>query len=89
MEAHSLELLHAALWLIGIIGAALVGIVMWLARSLFTRLDRHEDTMFGIRSLLQSEIKALREMQHDIEVRVTRLETACDIMQASNHSRGG
>lgn len=91
MEAHALELLHAALWGLGLLGSGSVAILVWFAKHLFRRLDNQDATMRDIRSLLESEVKQLREMHHDIDVRVTKIETACNFMHSAEnqHRRWG
>jgi hypothetical protein len=57
--------------------------MIWGGKQVLARLDRHEHTMEEIRELLTSETSKLREMQHDMDVRLTRVEERCLIL--GNH----
>ena len=76
-----------AAWLIVGIGALLVGIVSYGGRQVLQRLDTQDNALEAIRSLLASEVHKLREMQHAIELRVTRIESACAWIHR-NHGDG-
>lgn len=63
-----------AAWLIVAIGGMLLGIVAYGGKQLLKRLDLQDRALESIRGLLASEVQQLREMQHDMDVRVVRLE---------------
>lgn len=76
-----------AAWLIVGIGTLLVGIVSYGGQQVLKRLDTQDDALEAIRSLLASEVHKLREMQHAIELRVTKIESACAWMHDKlNHN---
>jgi hypothetical protein len=79
METHALELLRAAWWLITGLGALGLATMIWGGRKVLDRLTEQDRTMSEIRDLLASEVRQLREMQHAIDVRVTRIEAKCDM----------
>jgi hypothetical protein len=80
MEQHAIDLLHAAVWLIGFIGAGALGTAIWGGKKVLYRLDRIEE-------LLGSETKLLRESLHAHDVRLVRLEEFKDRME--NHTQWG
>lgn len=80
MVEHSVDLLAAAWWLIVVIGGVLISLLIYGGKLVLGRLDRHDAAFEAIKQLLASEVKALREMQHDMDVRLTKIETACSYM---------
>lgn len=77
MNEHAVDLLAAAWWLIVVIGGILISLITYGGRLVLQRLDRHDSAFEAIKTLLASEVKALREMAHSMDVRLTRIETAC------------
>lgn len=67
-----------AAWLI----VALVGLIAagggLAVRKFMSRLDSQDSTLGQIKELLASEIGKLRELHHDIDKRVVRLEAQAD-----------
>ena len=78
-----------AAWLLVTIGGLLLGIVGYLGSQGLKRLDFQDEQLSAIRSLLASEVQKLREMQHAIELRVTRIETACAWLHHGRDGRDG
>jgi len=76
-----------AAWLIVGIGTLLVGIVSYGGRQVLLRLDTQDHALEAIRSLLASEVHKLREMQHAIDLRVTKIEVACAWLHKPNGDR--
>ena len=81
MEAHALELLNLALWVIGGAGGLIaflllliLGIARWSGLAVLSRMDSQDETMVEIKDLLSSETKLLREALHTHDVRIVRLE---------------
>lgn len=80
MNALAPDLLPLAAWMLVVIGGAFVSILAYGGKLLLNRLDTQDETLAAIRDLLASEVKTLREMHHDIDLRVTKIETACSYM---------
>lgn len=81
MEAHALELLNLALWVISGAGALIaflllliLGIAKWSGVQVLQRMDTQDATMNEIKELLGSEVMLLREAIHGHDVRIVRLE---------------
>ena len=53
--------------------ACILGIIGWGGKKVLARLDEIEE-------LLASEVKALRDMAHHMDVRLTRVEERCQIV---------
>ena len=69
---------------IAVLGA--LAIIGYFGKKTVDRLDSQDHELAGIRDLLASEVKHLREMQHSIDVRVTRVEERCAItLHGGNH----
>ena len=79
MTEHALELLHLALWLVVCLGGAGLGLVSWGGKQVLQRLDIQDKTMVEIKDLLTSEIAGLREIMHELDVRVVRVEERCAV----------
>lgn len=87
MDEHAIELLHIAVWCIVAIGAGALSLVTWGGKKLLGRLDAQDSELKSIRVLLESEVKQLRDMQHAMDVRVVKIETACQMMHGSQVGR--
>jgi hypothetical protein len=68
-----------AAYLIVLMFAGGIGTMLWGGRKILGRLDEQDKTMGSIRDLLASEIAKLREMNHEIELRVIVIEERCRI----------
>lgn len=66
-----------AAWLIVVIGGGLLALVAFGGRKLLERLDAQDGELRAIRDLLQSEVQQLREMSHQMDIRLTRIESSC------------
>lgn len=67
-----------AAWLIvGLVGVIVAGGGL-AVRKFMSRLDSQDNTLGQIKELLASEIGKLRELHHDIDKRVVRLEAQAD-----------
>lgn len=77
MEAHALELLHAALWAVITVGGALLALGLYFVRKFVERMDSQDVALNEIRDLLASEIGKLREMQHELDKRIIWIESTC------------
>lgn len=55
--------------------------------ELLKRLDAQDAELTEIRTLIASEMKMLRERQHGIEVRVTRIESTCSLIHWREHNK--
>lgn len=67
-----------AAWSIVVMLAMIGSGVAFLARKFLMRLDVQDDTLRDIKNLLASEVGKLRELHHDIDRRVVRLESLQD-----------
>ena len=86
MAEHALEILHAALWLIIAMGGVGIALVSWGGRQVLQRLDEQDKTMVEIKDLLTSEVSVLRELLHDLDLRMVRVEERCTVF--TNHKLG-
>ena len=78
-----------AAWLLVLIGTALLGLVLYMGKQALRRLDLQDEALEAIRELLASEVQKLREMQHAIDLRVTKIETACAWLHQGRDGRDG
>jgi len=76
---HSLDLLYIAVWLLVAVGSATFTLALWFIRQFIFRMSRQEAALADIRDLLASEVSKLREMQHDLDKRVIRLESTYNV----------
>lgn len=88
MEAHALDLFHAASWAVVVVGGALIAVCLWIFKQFNVRMTTQDKTLKEIRDLLASETRLLREAQHELEVRVTRIEERCVIRNHSGNANG-
>lgn len=88
MDSHAADLLTLALWFIGFLLTAGGALIWWLVKVggeqllerfdvVVERLDTQDRTMLQIRDLLASETSKLRELIHDLDKRLMRVETNC------------
>lgn len=63
-----------AAWLIVALVAVIATGGAFAVRKFLFRMDRQDVALGDIKELLASEVSKLREMHHDIDVRVARLE---------------
>ena len=77
MDVHASELLQFAWWALITIGGAGVAALVWGGRQVLARLD-------SIEAMLASEVKTLNAIQHNLDVRLTRVEERCSIVTANN-----
>ena len=92
MEPFVISFPALAAWLIVLIGSALCAIVAFGGRKVLDRLDAQDDELAKIRDLLQSEIHQLREMSHQMDLRLTRIESSCRFFHGGgpgNHNGDG
>lgn len=83
MEQHALDLLHAALWLLGAFGTICVSLLGYGGSKFLGRMDEQDCTLLAIKDLLQSEIGKLRDLHHSIDIRVTQMECKCALRNAA------
>ena len=76
MEAHAKDLLTLMIWAFSTLGAGAVAIAMWGGKKVLYRLE-------SIENLLASEVKTLREMLHEHEIRLVKIESHCQHYHAS------
>lgn len=79
MEHYTSELLHIAVWLIGLMGGTVIAMLAYGGQKLLERLEKQDETMEAIKDLLTSEVEKLREGQFALSVGITRLEAHVDI----------
>lgn len=86
MQEHSLDLLHSAVWLIGVLGTCGLATFLWAVRLGLRRMDAQDRSLFevrqaidSVRMLLADELHELRELHHGLDKRVTRIEERCDM----------
>lgn len=82
MQSLAPDLLPIAVWMIVAIGGALLGLLSYGGRLMLGRLDKTDASLEAIRELLASEIQKLRELHHDVDKRLIRIETACNYMHS-------
>lgn len=68
--------------IVQVLTLAVISIIGWGGRKVLQRLDEQDKTMIEIKDLLASEVRQLREMQHGIDLRLTRVEERCMIATA-------
>ncbi len=81
MEAHARDLLTLMIWAFSTLGAGAVALAIWGGKKILFRLE-------SIESLLASEAKTLREMLHQHEIRIVKIESHC-LHLHSRHDDGG
>lgn len=70
METHAKDLLVLMIWAFSTLGAGAVGLAVWGGKKILARLE-------GIETLLASEVKTLRELLHEHEIRLVKIESNC------------
>lgn len=70
MEAHAKDLLTLMIWAFSTLGAGAVAVAVWGGKKVLIRLD-------SIEQLLANEVKGIREMLHEHEIRIVRIESNC------------
>ena len=73
MDVHATELLQVAWWALIAIGGAGVAALIWGGKQVLARLD-------SIEKMLASEVRTLNAIQHNLDVRLTRVEERCAIV---------
>ena len=79
MEAHAIELLHAAIWVIAAIGGIGITVITWGGKKVLERLDEQDHTMIQIREILLDTERRMETMVHTLDLRLTRVEERCEI----------
>lgn len=79
MEAHAVEINALLVWAVLGLGSAGVYIVWWGFTKLLSRLDSHDSKLHAIETLLGEETTSLRNMMHNMDVRLARVEAQCSI----------
>ena len=79
MESVVVAFPSLAAWLIVAIGAALIGLLLYGGKQVLARLGAQDKELAAIRLLLANEFRQLREMQHQIDLRVTKIEAGCTL----------
>jgi hypothetical protein len=74
----SIDIVAVLTWGFITVGGALVAVSVWVGLGIFRRLDRLE-------ALFAAETQQLRSMQHDINVRVTKIEERHILLDRSKH----
>ena len=72
MDAHQL-IEQFTYWAVLAIGGALLMVLTWAAKGIIKRLDKLEE-------LLSEETRALRDLYHSLDKRLTTMEVHCDIL---------
>lgn len=70
MQQHAQELLTLMIWAFSTLGGLAVAIAVWGGKKVLLRLE-------AIEELLASEVKTLRELLHEHEIRLVRIESHC------------
>lgn len=81
MVEHATELLTFSFWVLCLVGSGVTAVAWWGFKTLLARFNKQDVALEGIRGLVESEVRQLREMHHDMDKRLTRIETACDLME--------
>lgn len=76
MEAHAKDLLTLMVWAFSTLGAGAVAIAIWGGKKVLIRLE-------SIEQLLANEVKSLRELLHEHEIRLVRIESNCHHFHAN------
>ena len=70
MEGHAKDLLTLMIWAFSTLGAGAVAVAIWGGKKVLSRLD-------SIEQLLANEVKVLRELLHEHEIRLVKIESNC------------
>jgi len=70
VEAHAKDLLTLMIWAFSTLGAGAVAVAIWGGKKVLFRLE-------AIENLLASEVKTLRELLHEHEIRLVKIESNC------------
>lgn len=73
---HSADLLTLMIWAFSTLGGLAVAIAVWGGKKVLLRLE-------SIENLLASEVKTLREMLHEHEIRLVKIESHCQHYHAT------
>lgn len=74
MQSTAIDLLGLLVWMLLALGGAGVATFVWGGKKVLARLDAQDHALGQIKDLLANEVRTLREMQHSIDNRVTRIE---------------
>ena len=74
VEAHSVDVINALLWVVGLFGSALCAIAIWGFNALLGKLQEQDKALREIQETVQNELKELRDMHHALDTRITRIE---------------
>jgi len=92
MEEHAIDMLRLALWILGAAGSLIALLLMviatiakWQGGQILDRMDKQDEIMGEIRTLLTSETTLLREALHHHDVRIVRLEAFREQVQNTMH----
>lgn len=72
------DILTVLVYLLGVAGTALILISLWVAKRVVNGLD-------AIEKKLNDELGAVRELFHDLDKRIIRLESWRDAQASRNH----
>lgn len=70
MEAHAKDLLTLMILAFSTLGCGAVAVAVWGGKKVLFRLE-------AIENLLASEVKTLRELLHEHEIRLVKIESNC------------
>lgn len=70
MLEHAADLLTLMTWAFSTLGGLVVAVGVWGGKKVLVRLE-------SIEMLLVSEVKTLREMLHEHEIRLVKIESHC------------
>ena len=70
MESHARDLLTLMIWAFSTLGAGAIAFAIWGGKKVLYRLE-------AIENLLASEVKTLRELLHEHEIRLVKIESSC------------
>ena len=76
MEQHARDLLTLMIWAFSTLGAGAVAVAIWGGKKVLFRLE-------AIETLLTSEVKTLRELLHEHEIRLVKIESNCHHFHAN------
>lgn len=79
MEAHAVEINALLIWAVLGLGSGCIYIVWWGFRRLLERMENQSDKLHSIEILLGEETTSLRNMMHNMDVRLARVEAQCAI----------
>lgn len=92
MDAHAADLLKLVIWALAASGSLIAALLMiiaaiarWNGGQILKRMDRQDETMAEIKTLLTSETGLLHESLHHHDVRIVKLEAFKDQVQNTLH----